>query len=753
MSIHKVHIAIVVLLAWLSLSACTRTTRDYIEFERELHTHLHEADNITNNISHVLNINNFDSIWHYSHLNPNTLIYVYSNQRLVYWSNSWLSEATRPLAYSNEWHYGLWNNAHGVYKHTHIGNYTILTIIPIKYNYQLTSEKLHNKWIIGSLDDTYQVLGNRTRAKKGEYLVKTYNDIPLFTIAQNEFPISETIDKENREYIDNFSYNSIFSSDKKELTSTKKKLHFYYGITLILALFLFSFAIYGLIHHRGILNMPLSNRLQLVLISTLLVVLSLIFGVSIWHVRGVFISEQRNRLQETAAHIQTSLQNLYFWDMGLGKANSTSLNIDLRDMSFDYQTDIHVYDLNGQLLGSSTPRIFELGLLSNQMSAEAFFSDNVTKVQYEYLGEVEYLSAYTRFINGNFSTIGYISVPSFISKDEMNTYVGEFVARLLPLYIVLLILCIAVVWIVSRMVSYPLAALSAQMKNYHLGDSGFHVSYRYQDEVGKLIQRYNEMLDALAESTQRLARSEREGAWRTMARQVAHEINNSLTPMKLTLQQLQRYKGHDAFDSYFDRSTSLLIEQIDNLGHIATSFSSFAKMPEVIPSSIDIAQKMYNFITLLRNQSSIIPIRYVGPEHGIIAIADTNQIAQVFTNIVRNAVQAMEGREHSDIIIIMKDVPHNQLIEKGLSTRDSWVEISFSDNGPGIPNEIQDKVFVPNFTTKNTGAGLGLAISRNIVEGCGGKITFQTSEKGTTFFVYLKKTSTSSPLSTIQTAN
>ena len=121
------------------------------------------------------------------------------------------------------------------------------------------------------------------------------------------------------------------------------------------------------------------------------------------------------------------------------------------------------------------------------------------------------------------------------------------------------------------------------------------------------------------------------------------------------------------------------------------------------------------------------------------AIADAEQITQVFTNIVRNALQAMEGRNDGDVIIILKQVPDSQRLVKGLSEQEQWVEMSFSDNGPGIAEEVRDKVFIPNFTTKNTGAGLGLAISKNIVEGSGGKITFQTSEKGTTFFVYLKK--------------
>jgi signal transduction histidine kinase len=209
--------------------------------------------------------------------------------------------------------------------------------------------------------------------------------------------------------------------------------------------------------------------------------------------------------------------------------------------------------------------------------------------------------------------------------------------------------------------------------------------------------------------------------------------------MKLTLQQLQRHKGTERFDEYFDRSTQLLIEQIETLGYIAKSFSSFAKMPEVNPTEVDVAKKLHTVITLLRNNDDQLPIRYIGPDAGVDVIADAEQITQVFTNIVRNALQAMEGQKSGDVIIVLKQVPDQQRLIKNLSENDQWIEISISDNGPGIPEDIRSKVFVPNFTTKNTGAGLGLAISKNIVEGSGGKITFHTSEKGTTFFVYLKK--------------
>ena len=167
-------------------------------------------------------------------------------------------------------------------------------------------------------------------------------------------------------------------------------------------------------------------------------------------------------------------------------------------------------------------------------------------------------------------------------------------------------------------------------------------------------------------------------------------------------------------------------QQIDSLSRIASSFSSFAKLPEVAPAQVDIAAKLYQVITLFRNNSEHVPIRYVGAEQGVMGIADGEQIGQVFNNLLKNALQAISGRKNGDIIVMLKELPEE-------------LEISISDNGGGIPEDVQEKVFMPNFTTKSTGAGLGLAISKNIVEAGGGTISFTTTKKGTTFYVRIRK--------------
>jgi signal transduction histidine kinase len=172
----------------------------------------------------------------------------------------------------------------------------------------------------------------------------------------------------------------------------------------------------------------------------------------------------------------------------------------------------------------------------------------------------------------------------------------------------------------------------------------------------------------------------------------------------------------------------MLISEIDNLAHIAQSFSTFAKQPEVVTAEVDVAEKLSHVITLQRENDAQIPVRYVGADSGVMCLADKEQISQVFVNILRNAIQALEGKQDADIIVML-----NSLYS------DREIQISISDNGAGIPADVQEKIFRPNFTTKSNGNGLGLAISKRIVEGTGGRIEFETSDKGTTFFIYLKK--------------
>ena len=548
---------------------------------------------------------------------------------------------------------------------------------------------------------------------------KKVDDYKIQAVIPIDWELSES---SRAEIAHSFSYRPL-------QPSSRARVRIYLILTIVALMAVFIWGIVAIVRARGYRNLKLSYKIQFITLLVLMIGYVSVFVVSGRYIRNHSQQRQEVELQQKCRFIQTALQNLYFWDFSLNSVSADNLSADLRDLAYAYGTDIHVYGLDGRLIGSSTPSLFQHRLLSVLLAPQIMFSGQPTTTTcYSSIGDMHYLSAYTDFLNGSFMPLGYIAVPSFISEEETIQELDDFLARLFPLFIVALLAAFLCSIALSRALAAPINAVAAQMSNLSLRDPNAHVPYANNDEIGLLVGQYNKMVDELAQSSRRLAQSERESAWRTMARQIAHEINNPLTPMKLSVQQLQRLKGSDKFDSQFDKASTMLIEQIDNLSRIATSFSTFAKQPEVQTGEVDIAQKLTAAVALCSNNPQQIPIRYFGPEEGIMVHADKEQIGQVFTNLLRNAVQAIDTKTKGDIMVILKDDPNK-----------NEVEIAFSDNGPGIPLDIQPKIFLPNFTTKSTGTGLGLAISKNIIEGSDGRITFETSPKGTTFYIYLRK--------------
>ncbi len=309
------------------------------------------------------------------------------------------------------------------------------------------------------------------------------------------------------------------------------------------------------------------------------------------------------------------------------------------------------------------------------------------------------------------------------NKRKLNDFLGA----LLNVYVFLLIVIVLISMIVANSIARPLTVLSTKLKQIKIGGSNQRLEWDHQDELGGLIRNYNEMIQELDRSTRMLALTERETAWREMAKQVAHEIKNPLTPMKLITQHLQNsiHRAQpEEIPPLVKRVTQTLIEQIDNLSKIASEFSNFAKLPapeneklvlnEVVTSTHDLFRKREDMDIHLR-----VPI------DEIYVFADKNHIIRVLTNLIKNAIQAIPlGRRGRIEILLYK--------------QDEKAIVKIADNGCGIPDSMKDKVFYPNFTTKNSGTGLGLAIVRDIIDSCNGHIYFLTYEnKGTEFYIEL----------------
>ena len=317
----------------------------------------------------------------------------------------------------------------------------------------------------------------------------------------------------------------------------------------------------------------------------------------------------------------------------------------------------------------------------------------------------------------------YIELPG-ISMTQADPETGSSIfGTLLNAYVFLFLIAVALAIGVANSITRPLAQLGEKLKKLKLGKKNEEISWGIDDEIGALINDYNLMIQKLDESAQLLALTERDTAWREMAKQVAHEIKNPLTPMKLSIQYLQKsVKETDDLHALVTRVSNTLIEQIDNLSRIASEFSNFATMPQSDNKKIVLNDVVASVHDLFRKREDMNVQLYV-PIQDIIIFADRNQMVRVLNNVINNAIQAIPDDTKGRINI--------SLIKKG-----DYAVISVEDNGVGISEDMRDNVFRPNFTTKSSGTGLGLAICANIMEAFNGKIYFETEKnKGTKFYI------------------
>ncbi len=470
-------------------------------------------------------------------------------------------------------------------------------------------------------------------------------------------------------------------------------------------------------------QLSFSTRYQVAFVALLMVSFIGVFYVSASYISNGYKKNQQNAIDNKKAYIRNALQGMYYWTQDLAKVNTQDLNLNLQELSYMYQTDINVYDISGRLVGSSQPLIYNKNLMGKQIAPEPFFGESSSINQEESIGDLRFSTGYTDFLNGDFMQIGFISIPLYVSTEEVRHEIENFLGVVVHIYLIIALLSVLLSFIIGRQLSAPLKLIENKLKQMRFGQRNEKIEYKQNDEIGQLVQQYNKTIEELERSARLLAQTERESAWRTMARQIAHEINNPLTPMKLTIQQLQRTKtmNDERFDDYFEKSTRTLVEQIDTLSRIAGSFSNFARMPEACFEMTDIAAKLYSTTQLFISSHDSIEFNFSGEKSNIMVLADPEQIVQVFTNLFKNAAQAIPANRKGQIDV-------------SIATESRQVIISIADNGKGIAAELQDKIFVPNFTTKTTGMGLGLSITKNIVEMAGGNIRFHSVENNGSVF-------------------
>ncbi len=417
---------------------------------------------------------------------------------------------------------------------------------------------------------------------------------------------------------------------------------------------------------------------------------------------------------------------------GLDEPDKFSLPLLVQLISEVYGLDVNIYNTKGDLVISSEEEIFKDGLISPKMGAYAYQSltrlGNARRDQDERIGKLEFTTAYLPLKGLDGNNLAFMGIPYYTQHRELRSDVKDFMSTLLNVYVFLLLIAGGLAIFVANSITHALVELGESLQKLKLSGNAPLV-WRRKDEIGNLVEAYNKATREIAESTRLLAQSEREGAWREMAKQIAHEIKNPLTPMKLSIQYLEHAFWTDpnpkVIGPLLKKVSNTLVEQIDSLSQIATEFSSFAKMPrpENIQFSLnDLATSVHH---LFRNESKGTNISIELPDKDFEVYADRNHITRVINNLLKNAIQSIpDGREGK--------------VTLSLYQREENVVLKVSDNGSGIPPEVQKKVFTPNFSTKTSGTGLGLAICKSIIEGFHGNIRFETVVgEGTSFFVEL----------------
>ena len=580
------------------------------------------------------------------------------------------------------------------------------------------------------------------------HLSNSYNNYPFPTVISNIPLANNEFETRRNGGNDELWYNA---GDNKIIVIAKSDSFFMESITLFAYLFfsflvitglfnVFNVLIKGRFHFkkmRSMLQFTIRNQVHgtIILISlfsfVVIGIATILFFINRYH------SNNRERLSRTIHimenEVRNSLDTFSFYNEKL-KVYDFLPNEKLEYMIYKlaeiHAADVNLYDVSGNLKVSSLPMPYNYGIVSTKMDPVAFYHlsklKDVQFFQEQKIGKLKYLSNYVPVRDETGKEYAYLNIPYFESQSRLEDEISNFLVTIINLNAFIFLMAGIIALFITNRITSSFFIITNKMKEINIGKVNEEIIWNRKDEIGELVDEYNKMVKKLDVSAALLARSEREGAWKEMARQVAHEIKNPLTPMKLNLQYLQMAIDTNS-PNVKDISVyvaKILVEQIDHLSQIATDFAQFANIGSTKNQVFNLNDSIQHVSSLYSVDEKLNISLSMHAEKTMIR-ADKTQINRLLTNLIQNAIQS---------------VPENRKAEIEIKTveADGKVIISVKDNGTGIPENMVDKIFTPNFTTKTSGTGLGLAMCKGIVEKLDGRIWFETKENEyTIFFVEL----------------
>lgn len=462
------------------------------------------------------------------------------------------------------------------------------------------------------------------------------------------------------------------------------------------------------------------NRITLVLYTSLFLTLVAMAGFSVWFVYKRNLAEMESVMTSRVNTLQGMMQERLRMVSSDDQLRTVGVRNEVEGVGNSLRCDITLFDVSGRMAFSTTPEVYERMVLGQRLDQTAFYNIVYANkrffLQKEKVGRRSFYAMYAPVLNSSANMIGILSAPFTDTSQDFEAEAVRHIATVITIFLLLLLVARIITYeVVSRMFK-PISELSRKMKVTDV-DKLETLSYEGEDEITPLVEAYNRMVLDLGESSRRLTQAERDKAWTDMARRVAHDLKNPLTPIKLQLQMLIRMKssGNPAWQDRFDEVAQTVLYHVDLLADSADQFSTFAKMYDQKPESIDLDALVRQEVDLFDSRDDV-RVDYFGLS-GAIVMAPRPQLTRVVVNLLTNAIQAVEensGEKH--LVVAVRN-----------SSENGFYDIVVEDNGPGVAEQNQDKIFTPDFTTKTSGSGLGLAICRRIVEHCGGTISYSRS--------------------------
>lgn len=588
---------------------------------------------------------------------------------------------------------------------------------------------------------SYAVYVNGTLASQtNEYPFSTF--LELDTLRDQDFKFYNTNNTSELHYKISDKRTIVVVHDRSLLLEVITTFSYIFTIQVGLAVLILLYQLYlsyftrphGI--RRRFVVLTLRKRMQYAMLSIVFVSFVLIGIVTIWfftsRYRANNSAKLRSAMQVARKSVQDYLNTAHAYETDFrfdSVTQSTAFNTFLTSLASNQKIDINLFDNNGNLFAASQDEIYQRSLLSRIMRQDAYYQLSFTGksilIQNEQIAGLQYLSAYEPLRDERGVALGYLNVPFFSSERDLKYEISNIVITLINVYAFIFLISSLITVSITGWVTSSFNLIIRQLDKLNL-QKNERISWPHNDEIGLVVEAYNQMVHKVEENAAKLAQSERESAWREMARQVAHEIKNPLTPMKLNIQYLQQAIKNDNpnIKELTRRVSESVIEQIDNLTYIASEFSNFAKMPEARPEVLNMAEMLQLATGLYRNEQDL-TLNLSLPNHDVLVYSDHSQMLRMLTNLLENAKQAIPAERLG-------------LITVSLTTHSGEATISIADNGTGISEETAQRLFQPYFTTKTSGTGLGLAMTKKIIEFWKGRIWFTSTEDvGTTFFISL----------------